>query len=316
MEIGNWKYLDNSTDDNDEFKIISEPERQNPATLFKYFALNCNSLDALENSYLYAPDRWQLNDPFDCHQNLIDFSQLTESEKNTLMKHYEDIDPSRSTTKLYYHFYNFYGLISMTDCPTNTLMWAHYTSNSGFAIEYDYEKFDKQFFHGPFPINYQENFTPVSIRDGKGKEVFLYHTNVKHDIWKYESEWRFITCKKIDGGMHLPGIGENQKVKANRIFSCKNSFISITLAHGFFDMRNELIPLPEINEVHLVLTDKKLRVIDFALTNKLEIYWILNPDYLHDKTYNLRRKKMVLEKMDNNKFKIVNHQEFWNWFSP
>ena len=57
-----------------------------PKTLFKYYELNCNNVDALKNSYLYASEPSQLNDPFDCHPNLIEYEK---NEKENITKYFK-----------------------------------------------------------------------------------------------------------------------------------------------------------------------------------------------------------------------------------
>ncbi len=307
MEKGKWKYIETKINGQRHFEIIPDVERIKPPSLFKYYALDSKHIDAFEYEYIYAPDRWQLNDAFDCHEHLIDYKNISEETIAELKKIYNLKELGQCLKAFHYEFYMFHGLASLTESPKNTLMWAHYSKNSGFVTELNYHKFNPESFFGPFPINYMEDFDPMSINDAHGFEAHLYQTNVKQNAWEYEAEWRFITFKKNQ--MHLPGIGEGQTKKANRHFSIKDCFLSITLGHNFFDMSKELVPFPHINELHIIIFGNKLRLVNLAINKNIDIYWIINPDYLHDASFNLSRKKLDLIRIDKNRFKVINHIE-------
>ena len=188
------------------------------------------------------------------------------------------------------------------------LFRSHYANNKGFVIEYDYKNFKENFFQGPFQINYSQDINPASITTGKTLEAFLFQTNVKKAIWCYESEWRLIACKKE--AMHLPGIGENDKIKNDRKFYFKNRVLSITLGSNFFDIHNEsewILPLLKENDkIHIVVSDKKLRVINYAVDNNLDIFWIIQPELNASSNFNLQRRKIELNRISENEFTLTN----------
>jgi len=185
------------------YDIIPEEHtrKELPPTLFKYYALNSNSLSAILEGYVYAPHPQQLNDPFDCYEQLISFDDV-EGIKTFIGDAIPDdeleaqlADPSPDFKHMVeYHFsliiYQKLGILSLTEDSNNMLMWAYYSYHQGFAVEYDYTQFSFKY-HGPFQMNYQEALEPVSITKG-GALAVLYHSNVKTINWAHESEWRIL----------------------------------------------------------------------------------------------------------------------------
>ena len=145
-----WEYIDNTIGDSLDIKFEIVPpasHKKCPATLFKYYALNCDNVDALKNTYLYSSDSGQLNDPYDCHPDLIKYSiEDKENIKNRLSSEC-GTEFNEIQALILYNYLKFqnFGIISMTTQPVNTLMWAHYSQNRGFMLEFDYNKFDKFF---------------------------------------------------------------------------------------------------------------------------------------------------------------------------
>lgn len=73
MEIDcyKWKYRFNESDRVTPFEVIPKDEYPIPDTMFKFYALNDFSLDALLNGYVYATHPSEFNDLYDCHEQLI-----------------------------------------------------------------------------------------------------------------------------------------------------------------------------------------------------------------------------------------------------
>jgi hypothetical protein len=72
MEIYNWKYIF----DGNGFDIIPNEPFEKPQILYKLYALNEDSIDSLTNQYVYATHPSQLNDIFDCNEELLDFDDI------------------------------------------------------------------------------------------------------------------------------------------------------------------------------------------------------------------------------------------------
>lgn len=308
-----WQYIDKSEGDKYLFEVIppASLNKTPPTTLFKYYALNCNSVDSLKNSYLYAPDFRQLNDPYDCLHQLVEYSQEDHKRLNDLFdnewkeKHEgKGLSGDQGSKIFHYQKFNFFGIISMTTQPDNTLMWAHYAQNKGFAIELDYKKFDREVFLGPFPINYTNCFEPLKASNNTFNDIFLRQTNIKSDVWDYEDEWRFLAHKKTP--MHIPGIGEKDDVKTHRKFTHKDCLKSITLGINYFNL--EQSSDKQNNQVKL--TGLELCVVEFALQNKIDLFWIISPlfHFNPEKNFNLQRHKISLTPIDENNFTLFIHE--------
>ena len=66
------------------FSVSNPKNPQKPESLFKYYALSKNSVDALTNHYLFSAHPMRLNDKYDCDGDLINYSK---SKYDTLIKH-------------------------------------------------------------------------------------------------------------------------------------------------------------------------------------------------------------------------------------
>lgn len=172
-----------------------------PATLFKYYALSDNSVDALTNLYVYATHPNQLNDPFDCDADLIQMDRL-EDVKKLLDNLYEvylnmygnNVNALMSASSQLFRvaFYRKCGILSLCQSCRSEQMWALYANNNGFCVEFDHTSFP--FKHsGPFWMDYRETLdTKSTSLLGGVPQAALYQTNVKTSEWAYEQEWRVL----------------------------------------------------------------------------------------------------------------------------
>lgn len=300
-----WEYIDNTIGDSLDIKFEIIPpasHKKCPATLFKYYALNFDNVDALRKSYLYASYPEQLNDPYDCHHELIEYSiKDKENIKNILSNECEsELNETQALIRYNNRKFQHFGVISMTTQSVNTLMWAHYSKNSGFMLEFDYNKFDKAFF-GPFPINYTENFEAIITNKLPYWSSFLRQTNVKSEVWKYEEEWRFIAHSKEP--MHIPSIDEKDNFEKDRKFKYNNSLKSITLGSLFFGKEN----FTTEKGIKVKLSGLQLCIVQFALQNNIDLYWIVNPSsyFKLNNGFKLLRKKIKLNKLDEMCFELI-----------
>ena len=207
------------------FKVTPPDKIEEPSILSKYYAINKHSIDALKNQYLYGAHPNQLNDPFDCFPYLIHFDSTTEKEKSKV-----DINK-------FYHVYKLIGIISLTDNKNNLneQMWALYTNFCGFLINFDVKELKKNNeLHGPFPVNYVEDINIININSVSEYLCLLYQTNIKKEVWKNESEWRFLGEKPDMSTFDL--LGEKEYVGSiDRNFKYSNKAIkSIYLGFHIF----------------------------------------------------------------------------------
>ena len=88
------------------------------------------------------------------------------------------------------------GVLSLTECPENLLMWAHYSnSHQGFVVEFDDASpyfsrrlSDNDELRHLRKVCYEVDRPKITLTNLEGFDVFL----VKGDSWKYEKEWRML----------------------------------------------------------------------------------------------------------------------------
>lgn len=244
VKLFGWKY---SYSKDGEFAVIPDRPIEKPKTFFKYYSLSDNSIDALTGLYIYASHPNLLNDPHDCYEKIVDIDS-EDSLKALWNGFYDGIiqtyngdmqkvaEYSRYVFKTIY--YRKIGIFSMTDSSLNEALWAYYTGNEGFCLEFDIDKFPFRT-SGPFPINYQKELGPVSTRTYGLGVAALVQTNVKKDCWSNEKEWRLIV--HAPEGLDLQSFGQHSD-RYNSIDDHDHKFRypldalkSITITQQFFN---------------------------------------------------------------------------------
>lgn len=253
-----------------------------PSSLFKFYALTDYNVDAVRSFSFWASDKWQLNDPFDCHHGLIDYENANARTQKLILTQSQNRaeSPKDIIEEYYLNFFQHFGIISLTqqenEKPHNKLMWAHYTSNRGFCIQFNTTLLLNEKLIGLFPINYVENLERVTWGndvDAIGFEPFLYLTNVKYKDWCYENEWRLIAFKKDS---EMP-ISINNKSNYSRLFKYDSRAIkSITLGPLFFDFKNEI---DESKNFITLVSKEKRALLDFITEYDIPTFWIANPEF-------------------------------------
>lgn len=99
-----------------------------------------------------------------------------------------------------------------TTTPYSMLMWSHYAdSHRGFCLEYEvpsYGKRDVSLFHNLFPVIYSDERTSVleqCIKEMNSSlitqdilwSIYKYGLLIKSMDWKYQSEWRLVSCDSM-----------------------------------------------------------------------------------------------------------------------
>lgn len=158
--------------------------------LYKYLDIEGAKL-MLEHSNLQFTRTTKLNDPFDCHPGLIDFSNpyghTNESLENVERYGYDNYMEFRRNTFI----------CSLSKVYDSILMWSYYNKHEGVCIGIDVENIDFIFFLGalgagnpPTEVQYPEieklNFWKSPNPDG-GLERMLY---TKAPDWAHEEEVR------------------------------------------------------------------------------------------------------------------------------
>ena len=314
-----------------------------PPKLYKYYSYNNFSIDALRNQYLYASHPYQFNDSMDSSWALLDFNKMTENQYDRIWSQikgssfYEkNIKGTYSKDKweVFEHtrqmFYAFWmknrGFISLTSTH-NPLMWAHYSSERGFAIVLNTESLrknivdkNKDIYHHFFaPIQYVEKIESIDMFEGFNSPhiPFLIATNVKRYSWSYENEWRLRIYKKQ---MNIPqknllfGVEDVKGEYDRKVYYGREPLEAILLGKYFFCGENTRS------------FDGKSRIIKLKCKTKKDIDFIRFINYLHfnfnDRLYfagELNYKgtfgrdfiRKQLERIDFKTFRIVDCQQLY-----
>lgn len=307
-DIYNWKYIFDGTG----FDIIPNEETDKPEILYKQYGLNQYSIDSLINQYIYATHPSQLNDIFDCNEELLDFDDietikfllgdsLSEIEIDKLIK--EDFESLKIFVQRNFRekIYRKWGVFSMTGNPNNVLMWSYYSNHTGFCIEFDISKFPFQFY-GPFPINYQPKIESLSIKQVGVQIGVLAQSNLKDEIWKHENEWRLMIAAPDGMDMFSPNFEIFKRLGGhNRKFNYPLEAIkSIALGNRFFDPDE----IHEINNMTLEINlksnfEQKSIMLDYLATNNIKTHIGLRTGFTE-----IKFRTSTIERINYKKYKI------------
>ena len=306
-----------------DFKVTNPRKKDTPESLYKYYSLNNNSLDAFINHYLFSSHPMIINDKYDCAGELIDYSNLNLdtfihhlskelnlfSEDKVVQFFNSDekwmLDRSMANLNQIILFMKF-GIISLTENPKDTLMWAYYSQNSGFALKLNTSLLPKDFF-GPFPINYIDSLNKIDFAKYDTSLCILYQTNVKQKIWESENEWRYLTHNQ--NGKYHPFYW-NFDIKSRKFFYSADAIQEIILGYDFFHPKeidyNKRTPEYDIIRFNgkRSKTNKKLKrkLLSYVVRNSIPCFQIVRHRY----NYLLDVKEIKIEKLSSNRYKIYN----------
>jgi hypothetical protein len=280
-KISDWIYLYDS--EKNKFEVIPNIEIQKPKTLYKYYSLNEYAIDSLCHNYLFASHPDHFNDLFDCYFEIIEptneylfhvMNKIQDPIRNR-EKFNQNEWEFRKSFKLHFRaaMFRFYGILSMTTCNKNILMWAHYSNNEGFAVEFDYSKFPFDF-DGPFYINYKSGFENIILKADPDKRLATnYMCNIKDEKWEYENEWRIIVKATEPQQLFSPKIQRYKELGGhNRKFNYPlNAIKSISLANHFFEIDETIQRNNQILDITLnERIEKKAVILDFLYQHNIK----------------------------------------------
>ena len=165
--------------------------------LYKYLDIT-GAKYMIGNSNLQFTNATRLNDPFDCHPKLLDYSNVPEHklegwipEEWWIKKEELDATNLRNDT----------WLCSLSKVNDSILMWSHYCYNhKGICIGLDLDKVMEsvppmfgQLFLKPLVIDVQ--YKKIIERPNKytpTQDLFTYQWQTKAEDWKYEQEVRLV----------------------------------------------------------------------------------------------------------------------------
>lgn len=334
FEYENFKYI---LDENNNHIVETNPKRENPKSIFKYYAFSENSIDALKKGYLYATHPFLFNDSIDSSELILNFKNLTlerfigfykrflipeEFSKYDFPKVYEE-----DKIKNFYNMRNFFyttfsrnlGLISLTTKPFNILMWSHYTNEKGFTVELQTKEFIEDLKKNNLDLN-NYCFRPVQyVKDVEFIEMFnekfstpdvpfLYMTTVKREEWKYEDEWRLSVYKNDMGipfSTFLPGSQNYEGKNERKLFYDKSIIKSISLGKHFFNGKN----CSKVNsDISFEISDALfLDFVNFLYENYNDKL-LMSGEYESDSKLKRSLGKIQLEKINDKTFKIIDKE--------
>jgi hypothetical protein len=296
-----------------------------PKTLSKYYALNNNNINAFLNRQFYVSQPENLNDLFDSFIELIDISNIkfetwkvllkndTEEEQQNLASFQnnktEFLNGIRNALYLLWH--SNFGILCMTNNKYNDLMWAHYTNNSGFLIEFDITKFNNNIFTGPYPINYLPKLETIDFNKSDKNLAFMVVGLMKKEIWKYENEYRFFCRPDIKNNLKFTGNLTNTDKGfdlQDRLISYPSESIKkVILAFNFF--KGEKIKYQEenIQEVSLIGNDCTLKMC--LLNNIISEKIIVELCEIDKKDFSYKSVPIEIVHKEGTTYKITIHNE-------
>lgn len=172
--------------------------------LYKYLDAQ-GGLAMLCNGNIQFTNATKLNDPFDCHPSLIDFSQVpTERARLWGKEAIIDLESNhfeRNRDKTW--------LCSLSKNYDSLLMWSYYNCHKGVCIGIDLEKADKYLSriwgtvilgYLKFEVKYRDIIEKPDFFKRK-EDLWAYQLSTKGKVWEHEQEVRLVI---VDPSMMTP----------------------------------------------------------------------------------------------------------------
>ena len=163
--------------------------------LYKYLDAD-GGLAMLSNGNIQFTNATKLNDPFDCHPSLIDFSQVPTERAKTWGK--EAIMDLESNS--FEHNRDKTWLCSLSKNYDSLLMWSYYNCHKGICIGIDMEKADKYLSriwgstilgYIKFEVQYKDIIEKPDFFK-REKDLWTYQLSTKAKAWEHEQEVRLV----------------------------------------------------------------------------------------------------------------------------
>lgn len=164
--------------------------------LYKYLDVK-GGLAMLEKSNLQFTNATQLNDPFDCHPGLFDYSKAnTRAAKvfgKELIGRGEFVNANTRRNETW--------ICSLSKVYNNLLMWSYYNGHKGVCIGLNKEKTKDCLSHicnginigaKEMEVQYKEIIEKPDFFHGDYFPKFEYQLSTKAKEWKHEQEVRFL----------------------------------------------------------------------------------------------------------------------------
>lgn len=186
-----------------------------PIKLYKYLDAD-GGLAMLSNGNIQFTNATKLNDPFDCHPSLIDFSQVPSERARVWGKEaIMDLESNR-----YEHNRDKTWLCSLSKNYDSLLMWSYYNFHKGICIGIDMEKADKYLSriwgsiilgYLKFEVQYKDFIEKPDFFKRK-EDLWSYQLSTKAKAWEHEQEVRLVIVDPSRKTPHyVPSALENKE---------------------------------------------------------------------------------------------------------
>lgn len=163
--------------------------------LYKYLDAD-GGLAMLSNGNIQFTNATKLNDPFDCHPSLIDFSQVPTERASIWGKEAViDLESNR-----FEHNRDKTWLCSLSKNYDSLLMWSYYNCHKGICIGIDMEKTDKYLSrisgsiilgYIKFEVQYKDIIEKPDYFKSH-EDLWNYQLSTKAKAWEHEQEVRLV----------------------------------------------------------------------------------------------------------------------------
>lgn len=170
-------------------------------TLYKYLDVQ-GGLMMLYHSNLQFTNATRLNDPFDCHPALFDYSNVPTTKKGAIpadffrMKGENNMENQRNRA----------WICSLSKVHDSILMWSYYGNHKGVCIGLDMEKADKYLSNILCTVHIGALKMEVQYKDVLERpdyfhnvvDIFKYQLSTKAKAWEHEKEVRLLLMEPTD----------------------------------------------------------------------------------------------------------------------
>ena len=171
--------------------------------LYKYLDVN-GGLMMLHNSNLQFTNATRLNDPFDCHPALFDFSNAPEFPYNWPPKDFV-VDKGKCDTE---NLRKSAWICSLSKIHDSLLMWSYYGNHKGVCVGLDMSnvhKYLSNLFCGIYigAMEMEVQYRDVINRPNyfhKTEDFFRYQLSTKAKAWEHEQEVRLLLIEPTPAG--------------------------------------------------------------------------------------------------------------------
>lgn len=197
-------------------QVISDFGRlYNQETIYKYTEFNTAIEHFITKNTLKFTNPKEFNDPFDCHEGLINVAEFSDDDFFKIIDDSEIITNHIKSSSLTRDFYrenrrellkmmkdkkriqalwreqhSHYRISCFSAIPDNPLMWAHYADeHSGISLGFKFPLFPD--FFRVYPVNYYNTINPIEGTTILIRIIHYWLTSKSHH-WAYEKEFRAI----------------------------------------------------------------------------------------------------------------------------